>query len=252
MKILYALLSVLFISFICLTKSMAQFTGGNASGYASAFSTIQQLNPPLFNDLQIVDFTQPIDNQTLNINTNYNLGITIKNSGSYPVFPNDSIFFTVTLNADLLVDSFFFLAPDTLQTGFSTNKTFSNILNFSDSVAAAQLCITLNGTSFASDSVISNNSHCNIINIIDPSGIDSYEHNNGFIFYNPENKYIIFKNIAEIQKIYIYDVMGKEIPFIFFTENDTKVAKLNVSYPKIIFVKVFLKEKVFSKKLILF
>jgi len=248
----YAFSIALLLSLACLSNLMAQFTGGNAAGYAAATSVTQQLNPPLFNDLQLVNFTQPADNQSLNINTNYHLTFTVKNTGTYPVFPNDSIFFTVKLNANIIIDSFFFTSPDTLQVGASTNKTFPNIFNFSDSTANAQLCVTINGTSFAADSVVSDNSLCNTINITDPSGIDSYQNSKGYFFYNPLSKCVILKDFYDVQKIYIYDLMGREMPFIAIAENEIKILKLLENYPQIIFIKVYSEHLVFSKKLLLF
>ncbi len=240
-----------FILFISI-KTMAQFTGGNASGYASATSVIQQLNPTLYNDIEITDISQPADNQTLHINTNYNLAFAIKNPGTYKVFPDDSIFFKVSLNSDFLIDSFLIIS-DTLQLNSSTNIFLPNILNFSDSINSAQLCVTLNGTSFASDSVASNNTFCNTVKIIDPTGISYIGQEQITMYYNSRNESIVLKNAPDLKAIYVYDIIGNEIPFILSTLNDSEhFIILPVKKPEIIFVKLISEKKFITKKLFVF
>ncbi len=205
-------------SFILITvivytdKASAQFKGGNGCGYVSAVSVTQQLNQPLYNDLEITAITHPLNNETLLINTPYNLVFTIENMGTFPVFPDDSLYFNITYGLNVLIDSFLFLT-DTLHINQSLNITLANILSFTDSSEMADLCTTINGTSFAADSVTNNNTFCVSIKIKDPTAINENTINDIAIYFNDDTHCIIIENNKNLEDVKLFDMLGREMAF---------------------------------------
>jgi len=193
-------------------NASAQFTGGNGSGYCAAVSATQALNPTLYNDLEINAIIQPANNDTLLIDTPYNIIFTLENKGIYPVFPSDSLFINITYNLNVLTDTFLFL-PDTLAVNGAVDITLQNILYFTDSSDMAQLCVTANGTSFAADTVAGNNAYCITIKIKDPTGINDYYSEDILVHYNSDCRCIIVENDNPIDDIMLYNLLGEKIPF---------------------------------------
>jgi len=249
MKKIFSSSIILCFIFLFTVNALAQFTGGNASGYCSATSVTQQLNPMFYDDLQISTITQPANNQTLNINTNYNLAFNVNNWGIYPILPADSIFFSVTLNSILQIDSFL-IVTDTLHPDSSKNFLLTNILNFSDSISNVQLCVTINGSSFAADTITANNTVCHTISIIDPSSVDFLDKEQIVMYYNPDSKCIVLKNTPSVNNIFVYDILGKEIPYGLSKINDSELLiYLTENNNKIVFLKVISDKKITTKKL---
>lgn len=139
------------ISLFYSLSSFAQFTGGSGSGYASALSAVQQLNDTLYNDLAVSSITSPAFGAIIPVNVPASLQFDIQNNGSFPVQTSDSIY--ISVNTGIGSPQSHTLAPSAaLLPGATSSFTLPNILQYTDT-GTITLCVTVNGSSFANDSI---------------------------------------------------------------------------------------------------
>ncbi len=229
----------------------SQFTGGNGSGYDSDISVNYLLNETLYNDLQLISISEPIDSAILNVNTPYDLTFSLKNLGPYPILPEDTIFYDFNLGLIQVMNSYCFTS-DTLQVNDTLQVTSNNFLLFTDTTGYEELCIALKNTSFASDSIYSNNSICHHVKISDPSGIYSLLEKPFISYYNADKKMLVVKTSSEIKYLILTDILGKLIPF--HTENSPDEIRvfLNTTQTGIIFLNLATDNEISSLKILVY
>lgn len=229
----------------------SQFTGGNGSGYDSDISVNYLLNETLYNDLQLISISEPIDSAILNVNTPYDLTFSLKNLGPYPVFPEDTIFYDFNLGLIQVMNSYCF-SSDTLPVNDTLQVTLNNFLLFTDTTGYEELCITLKNTSFANDSINSNNSICHHVKISDPSGINAPVEKPFISYYNADKKMLAVNTGSEIKYLILTDILGKLIPFR--TENSPDEIRIYLNTPQtgLIFVNLTSDNKIYSLKVLVY
>jgi len=221
----FYLINVLIFVFICLSQNVsAQFTGGSGSGFAYNTALPQQINQSVYNDLSVLAITLPGNNDTLQVNEPFGVSFVLLNNGTYPVLPSHGLFVEVFSNNVSIKQQTVYLSQ-TLLTNAQVNISLDSLV-ITD-IGDFDVCVEVNGTTFAADSITANNNAC--INIVfnDPTGLEICDKNTFEIYYNTTTQNLHISGKHKIASISIFDILGKE----YYSFVDFNTSPENISIP---------------------
>lgn len=203
----------------------AQYSGGQGCGFAFNTSVAQQISQTVYNDLSVTEVVSPTHPDSLPHNTVIYTEFTLHNMGTYPVFPVHGLFPEIFVNQTAVIQATYFLA-DTLEPGSSVNIVISDSIVLADT-GLFEICVEVNGSTFAADTVTDNNRACAHIYIYDATNINMSAPDAIDIFYLKNKKQIFVKGVNNVLRFEIFDLSGRVMNTINNTNPNAKTHYLN-------------------------
>ncbi|MDD3878228.1 MAG: T9SS type A sorting domain-containing protein [Bacteroidales bacterium] len=204
-------IKLVFISIILYTSNIyAQFTGGTGCGFSYNTSAPLQINSAIYNNIAVMGIINPNNNDTIAVNTPFNIDFSIQNNGTLPILPTHGINIKILVDNDTISQNVFNFS-DTVHSGQNASISYLNQINIADT-GLHELCVQVSGTNFAQDTILSDNKVCISLKIIDFSGIDQNDlFQSPIVFYNPNNNLLYINSFKDIKSLKIFNLLGKEV-----------------------------------------
>ncbi len=196
--------------FVWQQKVFSQYTGGYGSGFDFGTSAPQTISSIIYNDLNLISITNLVDGDSIPAYTSLILNFDLQNNGPYPVLKTHGLHLIVWLDNYNLLQYTHYLS-DSLGVGQTTNLTITDTL-FINTPGDFDLCVEINGTTFAPDSLQDNNSACVSIFVYDATNVKDIPTDNGIsLYFDYDAKCLHTNGIKNHALINIYDIHGRLI-----------------------------------------